>query len=489
MTIESFEPTMLLAILPEILLLVLIGFVLALDAVWKPEQRRALGWLTAGGLALIMVLALAVSRPSEDPRLVWGGMLRHDWFGFAFKMLFLFGAAITALFAMDAEELGKRGEFYVLMLVSTLGMNLMASASDLIMLYLAIETTSIPLYVLSGFMRHDDHSTEAGFKYMLFGAAASAVMLYGLTLLYGFAGDTSFYSLGLAMHNAELPLLPIVGSLVLILVGFAFKISAVPLHFWAPDVYEGAPTPVAGFLSTASKAAGFAVLLRVLLSIFTPVALPSWTGLLAVVAVMTMTLGNALALFQKNIKRLLAYSSIAHAGYILIGIVAISRLAVTGVVFYLIAYLITNLAAFGIVATFWRVVGSDQIADYAGMSRRKPWLAMAMLVAFLSLAGMPPLAGFVAKVFVFAAAVQADYIWLAVVGVLNSIVGLYYYLTVLKVVYLYRSEETEGLPLPISRPSAIALTVLTLGILLVGTLFGPWFSLAEQVAKAVLRNY
>lgn len=489
MTIESFEPTMLLAILPEILLLVLIGFVLAFDAVWKPEQRRSLGWLTAGGLALILVVTLLVGRPGDDPRLVWGGMLRYDWFGFTFKMLFLFGAAITALFAMDVDDLGKRGEFYVLMLASTLGMNLMASASDLIMLYLAIETTSIPLYVLSGFLRHDDRSTEAGFKYLLFGAAASAVMLYGLSLLYGFAGATSFRELALAFHQPETAKLHLMGSLVLVLVGFGFKISVVPLHFWAPDVYEGAPTPVAGFLSTASKAAGFAVLLSFLVTIFRPVVLFEWTGLLAVVAVLTMTLGNALALFQKNIKRLLAYSSIAHAGYILIGVVAISQLAVTSVVFYLTAYLITNLAAFGIVAVFWRVVGSDQIEDYAGLSRRKPWLALAMLVAFLSLAGMPPLAGFVAKVFVFAAAVQENYVWLAVVGVLNSIIGLYYYLTVLKVVYLYRSEETEDQPLPITRPNAIALTLLSLGILLVGILFGPWYSLAEQVARAILQNY
>lgn len=476
---------MLLAIFPEICLLVLAGFVLAFDVIWNPEQRRMLGWLTAGGLFLTLVLSLLFAHPGGEPRLVFGGMLRQDWFGFAFKMLFLFGAAITALFAMDWSEIGQRGEFYLLLLISTMGMNLMAAASDIIMLYLAIETTSIPLYILAGFLLRDDKSTEAGFKYLLFGAATSTVMLYGFSLLYGFSGATNFYDLALAFHDAQFPLLPVVGSLLLILIGFGFKISAVPFHFWAPDVYEGAPTPVAGFLSTASKAAGFAVLLRVLLAIFTPVASQAWTGILAVLAVATMTLGNALALWQKNIKRLLAYSSIAHAGYILIGIVALSRLGTTTVVFYLIGYLITNLAAFGVVATVWRVVGSDEIAAYAGLSRRSPWLAVVMLVAFLSLAGMPPLVGFVAKVFVFAAAVQADYIWLAMVGVLNSIIGLYYYLTVLKVVYLYRSEETEGLPLPITRPYALALTVLTVGIILVGIVFGPWFNWAATVATAM----
>jgi NADH-quinone oxidoreductase subunit N len=206
--------------------------------------------------------------------------------------------------------------------------------------------------------------------------------------------------------------------------------------------------------------------------------------MLAIVSVLTMTVGNVLALVQKNIKRMLAYSSIAHAGYILIGVVAVSQLGMTGVIFYLIAYLITNLAAFGIVMTFSKVVGSDEISAYSGLSRRKPWLALAMLVAFLSLAGMPPLAGFIAKVFVFAAAVKVGLIWLAFVGILNSIVGLYYYLTVLKYVYLYRSDD-EGKPLSISRPYTIAISILIFGIILVGTLFGPWFNLSTQIASSL----
>ncbi len=485
MSIENFEPSMLIAVLPEIGLLILAGIVVAYDAIWKPEQRRWLGWITAGGLLAIMVLSLLVARPGDDSRLIFGGMLRNDWFGFSFKLLFLFGAAITALFAIDVKEVGTRGEFYALMLISTLGMNLMASAADIIMLYLAIETTSIPLYILAGFMTRDSKSTEAGFKYLLFGAATSTIMLYGFSLLYGFTGDTNLYSLATVFYTLEFPKLAVIGSLILVLIGFGFKISAVPLHFWAPDVYEGAPTPVTGFLSTASKAAGFAVLLRVLLAVFTPIVVSDWSSVLATLAVLTMTVGNLLALTQKNIKRMLAFSSIAHAGYILIGMVAASELGVASIVFYLIAYLITNLAAFGVVVIFWQVTGTDEISAYAGLSRRSPGLALAMLVAFLSLAGMPPLAGFIAKVFVFAAAVQADYIWLAIVGVLNSIIGLYYYLTVLKVVYLFRSEE-EDKPFRVSRPNRIALTVLTIGIVLVGTLFGPWFNLAEKIAVAIL---
>jgi len=276
------------------------------------------------------------------------------------------------------------------------------------------------------------------------------------------------------------------GVLLLILVGFGFKVSAVPFHFWAPDVYQGAPTPVAGFLSTASKAAGFAVLLRVL-TVLTPevAGLPVWVPLVAALATVTMTLGNVMALAQRDIKRLLAYSSIAHAGYLLVGVAASSELGVASVVFYLILYLLTSLAAFGIVAIFERVVGSNDIAAYAGLSRRKPWLALAMLTAFLSLAGVPPFAGFVGKVWLFAAAVERGLVWLVVVGVLNSIVGIYYYLVVLKVVYLYRAPETERQPLAITRPYAIALTVLSLGILLLGVVFGPWLTWAQSAAAAL----
>jgi NADH-quinone oxidoreductase subunit N len=423
MVIESFEPTMILAILPEILLVVLAGVVLAYDAIRKPESKRILGWLTAAGLLIVMIISFLFSTPPDQGRLIFGGMIRQDWLSFAFIILFMFAAAITSLFTIDMKDVGQRGEFYVLMLISTLGMCLMASSADIIMLYLAIETTSIPMYILAGFLTRDDKSTESGFKYLLFGAAASTVMLYGFSLLYGFTGQTNIFAIAQSFLDTGLSTISIIGILLLVLVGFSFKISAFPFHFWAPDVYEGAPTPIAGFLSTASKAAGFVVVLRVLVSVFTPAAAPQWMNYLAVISVLTMTIGNVLALAQKNIKRLLAYSSIAHAGYILIGVVAVSQLGMTSVVFYLIAYLITNLAAFGVILTFSHVVGSDDISAYSGLSRRKPWLALAMLIAFLSLAGMPPLAGFVAKIFVFAAAVKADYIWLAFIGVLNMFIS------------------------------------------------------------------
>ncbi len=472
----------LLPILPEVLLLILGVLVLILDPFLKDESRRpVLGWTTAGGLILIFAASLLVGRPG-NPVSIFGGMLRFDWLGFAFEMFSLFAATATALFFMDVEGVNRRAEAYLLLLAATLGMCLMASAADLIMLYLAIETTSIPLYILAGFLMGDSKSTEAGFKYLLFGALTSAVLLYGFSLFYGFSGTTSLYDLAASIPAFNLFSL---GILVLILAGLAFKVSLFPFHFWAPDVYEGAPTPVSGFLSTASKAAGFAVVLRLLLVAFkTPDVAASTGMILAVLAALTMTVGNLISLAQKNVKRLLAYSSIAHAGYAMIGVATFSQFGAASTIFYLIAYILTNLAAFGIVMAVGRVTGSDELEAYRGLSRRNPILALALLAALLSLSGMPPFSGFVAKVFVFAAAIQTGYVWLAVVGVLNAIVGLYYYLNILKYVYLFRmeAEDEEKHPLPLSRPFVIAMAVLVVGIVLVGVIFTPWFSLSTGAA-------
>lgn len=469
------------AILPEILVLVLIGLILLFDALGGIKSKRYLGWLAFGGLLLIILLSLIFTVPPEKGHTTWGGLISFDLTGFIFKIIFLFGAAITVLLAMDIEALGNRGEFYSLLLVSVIGMMLMVCSYDLIMLYLAIETTSIPLYILAGFFYRDERSVEAGFKYLFFGAAMSAIMLYGFSLIYGFGGTTNFSDLAIKLQFGSLPLSLSLGSMLLVLVGFAFKTSLVPLHFWAPDVYEGAPTPVAGFLSTASKAAGFVVLMRVFYTLFAQAGF-NWSLIVAVMAVFTMTLGNFLALAQRNIKRLLAYSSISHAGYALIGVVVMTELGIASVVFYLGVYLLTNLAAFGLAAAFSRVAGTDEISAYAGLSRRSPSLALVSLIALLSLAGMPPFGGFVAKVWVFAAAIQSGWIWLAVIGILNSIVGLYYYLRVLNVIYHYRSEETEKLPLPVPIPQKVALTVLSIGIILLGIIFTPFLNISALAA-------
>jgi NADH-quinone oxidoreductase subunit N len=472
------------SILPEILLLTLGILILIIDPFLRKDasRRPILGWFTVGGLSIILLLSLLFARPSAAA-LVFGGMLRFDWLGFVFKMFFVFASGITALFFMDAEHINRRAEAYLLLLAATLGMCLMASSADLVMLYLSIETTSIPLYLLAGFLKEDDRSTEAGFKYMLFGALTSAVLLYGLSLIYGFSGETSLYALAAYFQSFNAMA---VGITFLVLVGLAFKVALFPFHFWAPDVYEGAPTPVAGFLSTASKAAGFAVIIRLFMVVF-PILSVDWSLILAVLATLTMTVGNLIALAQKSVKRMLAYSSIAHAGYAMIGVVAFSQLGSASVVFYLIGYVITNLLAFGIVGVVGRATNSDDYTAYAGLSRRSPALGLAALVAFLSLAGMPPFVGFVAKFFIFTAAVETGWIWLAIVGVVNSIVGLYYYLNVLKHVYLFRMENQDEAqhPIPVNPPVAAALILLVVGILLIGTLFGPWFSVATQAASSL----
>jgi NADH-quinone oxidoreductase subunit N len=478
---------MILAILPQIGLFVLGIAILILDLTVKEKKGEILSWVTALSLVVVAGVAVVWGRPPvETGVLIFGGMLRWDWMSFLFTMLFLFGGAVTALLIRNHADVGSQGEFYLLLLTSILGMSLMAGASDLVMLFLAIETTSIPLYILAGFIRKDPASAEAGMKYLIYGAATSAIMLYGFSLLFGMTGSTQIYEIGQVM-SSTIPGFTSYLILILILVGLGFKISAFPFHFWAPDVYQGAPTPLAGFLSTTSKAAGFAVLMRLL-----PVAFQNqvliWSIVVTVLSVGSMTFGNLQAMRQKNIKRLLAYSSIAQAGYMLIGVAAFSALGYTSVVLYLVAYMITNLTAFGIISEVGRLLGSDQISSYAGLSRRSPTLALALLAAFLSLAGIPPFAGFVGKLLLFSSAISLiQYPWLlalAIFGVINAIVALYYYLVVLKVVYLERTEgDTE--PLPVPEGTRWSLVVYAIGIVLIGVFFSPWFATAQRAINSI----
>jgi len=469
-----------LAILPEISLVILAAILLIVDLQLSRARKEMLAYVTFGGLVVIFVLTILFSRPEagQDPA-IWYGMLRHDLLAFVFRLIFLVGAALTSLLAIEWETISKRGEFYILLVFSTLGMSLMAGAGNLVMLFLAIETASIPLYAMAGFMKEDDKSTEAGFKYLLFGAMTSAVMLYGFSLMYGFSGTADLYALADAFK--EVPSIPLFASLILVLVGFGFKVSVVPFHFWAPDVYEGAPTPVTGFLSTASKAAGFSVLARVLIEVF-PVA--DWQMVLAVLSAVTMTLGNLVAIWQTNIKRMLAYSSVAHAGYILMAVAAGTEFGINSMLYYIITYLLTNLAAFGFVIVYYHQTGSDEIKDYAGLSRRNAGLAFGMLFTFLSLGGIPPLGGFFAKVLVFSAAIQANMVWLAVIGVINAVIGLYYYLNVLKAVYLLRQPGDE-IPLMVNPVHGFVLVVCVIGVFLMGTVMAPWFEITTEAAKAL----
>ena len=469
---------MLLAILPEIALVVLAGLLMLVSMLKRERLDRTIGCLTAGGMLVIALLAFLFSMPKAEPMLIWGGMLRLDSAAFVFRIIFLVGAGLTAIFSCTEEHVRRRPEFYILLTLSTMGMSLMASSADLIMLFLAIETASIPLYVMAGIKIKEEKSVEAGLKYFLFGAMSSAMMVYGFTLIYGFGGTTHLYEIAENVAGQSIPLAGFVAAAVLVLAGFAFKISAVPFHFWAPDVYEGAPTSVTGFLSTASKAAGFAALMRFLLILFAAEHSPVWQAMLSALAVVSMFTGNLVAIPQKNIKRMLAYSSIAQAGYILVGLASRSILGFSGAIYYLIAYMATNLALFALVGWIGRKTGSDDLSAFAGLNRRAPAMAFAMLIGLLSLGGIPPFGGFFAKVLVFGAAVESGWAWLAIVGVVNSVIGLYYYLRVLKVMYVDEPSDASALKAKNSLWLVGLIICLTL-ILVLGIALNPWFGFAS----------
>ena len=468
------------AVIPEAGLTVLALIVLLFDLRWHGERRHMIGLVAGLGMILLAITPF-VWAPTNPDVTYWGGMVRHDLLSQVFKVIALLAGGITCLLTAETSELGRKGEFFLIIVVSTLGACLMAAAADLIMVFVALETLSIPLYILASFSRKDKRSSEAGVKYFLFGSFASAIMLYGFSLLYGLTGSTSLYEIAGFLGSPEfgVNVAPLLVTMVLIVVGFGFKISAVPFHFWTPDVYEGAPTPVTAFVSVASKAASFALLMRFFVVVFPQTLVVQgveiqhfWVNLLAVGAALSMTVGNVLALSQRNLKRLLAYSSIAQGGYTLIGVAALqagSAQSVASVTFYMFMYLFTNMLAFGVIILFSEATGTDDVKDLAGLSRRNPWMALAMTIGFLSLAGIPPAAGFFGKFFLFNAAVEAGLTWLAILAVLNSIIGLFYYLVVIKVIYVDRSPD-EDKSITVAPVAAWVLGVTSVVVVLLGTI-------------------
>jgi NADH-quinone oxidoreductase subunit N len=420
-------------------------------------------------VALLTLVASGASvfRVRDARRALFDGMFLHDGFTVFFTLLFCAVAAVAVLQSWDYVRRTRinHGEFYALMLAATLGMILMAASNDLITIFLGLELMSLALYILVGFRRGRLDSSEAALKYFLLGAFASGFLLYGIALLYGATGTTNLGRMAIFLGDSPMlgnPLL-LAGGL-LVLAGFAFKVAAVPFHMWTPDAYEGAPTTVTGFMSAGAKAAGFAALLRLVL-----VALPQlqadWRPLMTWIAILTMSVGNVTALLQNNVKRMLAYSSIAHAGYLLIAVIAGGQAGGAAAMVYLAIYSLMNLGAFGVLA----MLGREQeervmISDLAGLGQRHPALALAMTVFMLSLGGIPPTAGFMGKVYVFGVAVDAGLVPLVIVGVLNSVVSIYYYLRVTVVMYM---REPQGEPVEVAwtAPAALA-TLVTLGLTL-----------------------
>jgi NADH-quinone oxidoreductase subunit N len=482
-----------LLLLPE--LIVCGGALLLVIAdVLVPRNRQgSIVWLALGTLIAAGV-ALGLQQGQETP--IARGMFAADGFAIFFRLLFVFAAGITVLMSHRylTIEGGRPGEYYFLVLTATAGMMFMAGGIDLITLFIGLETMALSFYILVGFLRPNRRSNEASVKYFLLGAFSLGLLLYGMSLLYGLTGSTQLRVIAVALADGHGGRLLGVGVMLLV-VGMGFKIAAVPFHAWAPDVYEGAPTPITAFLSVGSKAASFAMLLRILFEALpafrveglgTFLGLPlGWTSFFYVLAVLTMTAGNLAALTQTNLKRMLAYSSIAHAGYLLIGIVAATPRGVTAALLYLMIYAFMQLGAFAIVVLMRRqdVIG-DELQDLSGLSIRHPGMAVAMLLFMLSLGGIPPTAGFMGKFWLFGAAIEAGYVWLAVIGVLNSAISLYYYVRV--VVYMWiRTEVPAGPPLTVSRMLVVAIAIAVAGTVVLGIYPRVLFDFAQASASTL----
>jgi NADH-quinone oxidoreductase subunit N len=442
-------------------------------------DREGLGWIGLAGLLATAIAAVALWNTRAS---TLSDTLVVDRYGLFFTLLFCVTSSLTLLMSMSYLEITDipTGDYYSLIMLSTVGMVLMASATDLIVIFLALEVMSIAAYVLAGIARRDLRSNEAALKYFLLGAFATAFLLFGIALLYGATASTALPVIAARIAQAGTDQAALVtAGIALLLVGFAFKVAVVPFHVWAPDVYEGAPTAVTAFMAVGIKAAGFAAFVRVFLHTLLPLS-ADWRGILWLLAVLTMTVGNVTALRQRNIKRMLAYSSIAHAGYLLVGMVAGGELGGSAVLFYLLAYAFMTLGAFAVVIALGRRgQANETIDDYAGVGFRSPFLGLAMAVFMLSLAGFPPLAGFIAKFYIFSAAVKAGYVGLAVIGMLNSVVSVYYYLGVLVRMYMVEGDLTVASPT--SRPYLFAsLLVTVIGTLAVGLFPYSLWELARQ---------
>jgi len=458
--------------------------VLALDLVIPRRGRAALAAVTVGTIILAAVSSVALwgETPLRFMRQA-NPMLYLDAYAIFFNLILLTGAVLTVLASVNyLEEVGAHhGEYYVLLLFAVSGMMTMAQATDLVMIFLGLEVMSIPVYVLAGFSRRRVKSNEAALKYFLLGAFASGIFLYGIAMSYGTAGTTDLAAIRAAWKPTPLAL----AGVGLLLVGFGFKISSVPFHMWTPDAYEGAPTPITGFMAVGVKAAAFAAFLRVFLVAF-DLSAEKVNALLWVFAVATMTVGNFAAIAQHNIKRMLAYSSIAHAGYVLVGMVAGTAAGQGAMLYYLLAYAFMNLGAFAVVILLVREGEErDEIDDLAALGYTRPALGLAMTLFMLSLGGIPPTAGFTGKFYVFRAALEAGYVWLVILAVLNSAVSMYYYLRVIGV--MYRSEPTRDLRA--AGPSAacgLALAVSAAATIVLGIFPAAALDVAVKSVRALI---
>jgi NADH-quinone oxidoreductase subunit N len=472
------------ALLPTLIILGTAGLVLVLDLLPPRRTKEHLGGVALAGI--VAALLAAIAQWGHGAR-AFRDMVLLDDYALFLHVVICYAAALAVLLSIDYLRRNgiESGEYYALVLMSTSGMLLLASAGDLLIVFLGIELMSLPLYVLAGLFKTRLAAGEASMKYFLLGAFATAFFLYGVALIYGATGATNLNRIAAAAAARPADVL-ITAGIGLLLVGFSFKISSVPFHMWAPDVYEGAPTSITALIATGSKAAAFGALLRVFM-VGLKAAQPDWTVLLWAIAAVTMTLGNVVAIAQSNLKRMLAYSSVAHVGYMLVGLVAGGVPGAGAVLYYLLAYTFTTVGAFGAILMVERA-GEEavDVRDYAGLARRHPVLAATLALYLLSLIGIPPLAGFVGKFYLFGSAVRAGYIWLTVIAVLNSAIAAYYYLRV--VVYMYmREPDGAGARLAPTFAGGLALAIAAAGIVLLGVAPAPFVDLAQAAVAPLMR--
>ena len=471
------------AILPELTMVVAAAVVMLVDILNRGGRaitRPFLPWVALAGVAVTAGVSIwLLGEPASN----FQNMLATDDRAMALNLVTLTGAALAILLSIRYIPTisHQTGEYYTLILLITAGMMVMGAALDLMVVFLALEIFSMGLYILAGLKRSDLRSNEAAMKYFLLGAFASAFFVYGVALVYGATGSTQFNAIAASLASGAADLNFLYAGIALLIVGFGFKVSLVPFHMWTPDVYQGAPTPVTAFMSIGTKAGAFAAFYRFFV-VGVPEAQPVWGWALAILAVLTMTLGNLAALRQSSLKRLLAYSSIAHAGYILVGLATATPEAIDGALFYLISYAFMNMGAFAVVILLERQGETDALGNRLnGLSKRHPQLALIMSIFMFSLAGMPPFAGFFAKFYVFAAAVAGGWSWLAAIGMLNSAIGAYYYLRIVVNMYFAEpTEETRIEPQQVSLPLTITLGIAAVFTIALGVFPSLWTNLVES---------
>lgn len=492
----------LMMLTPELVLLVFACFALVLDVILPQGKKRITAYISLIGVIIsgISILQLLLKQKGTIPRLLFYEMYVVDYYALLFKGIFLLGGALSIAISikyLDTEE-EHHGDYYALMLFALTGMMFMASSYDLLMVYVSLELMAISIYVLVGYLRRNNRSNEAAMKYFLLGAFSSAIMLYGMSLIYGATGQTNLRAIG-----ESLPLLVssstgnihyfMLLAMLLMLVGLLFKVAAVPFHMWAPDAYEGAPTSVTAFMSVGVKAASYAILARILLvgmlemQQISAAQMPGWAGMLAVIAAITMTVGNIAAMTQSNTKRMLAYSAVAQAGYVLLGLVATNDFGYVGVVLYLIAYTVMNLGAFGVIILLRRdKISGEKIEHLNGLMKKSPAVAIAMLIFMLSLAGFPPTAGFIGKYYLFAGLIKTGNEWytrLAVVAIINTVISMYYYARVIKAMFI--ENISEDTPITVHPAMGVALTLTAVLTLAIGLYPAPFIRVSEAAIRHV----